>query len=549
MSTSDQGSSGRTALDRTAKLSLGEKIGFGLGDAGFNFYWVIIGSYLLYFYTDIFGISAAAAAWMFAATRIIDAFTDPAIGALADRTKTRWGKFRPYILFGALPLMGSAILTMSTPNLGETGKLVWVYLTYSTMMLCYTIVNIPYNSLAGVLTADGNERSSIFGIRFFFAYFTGIIVGAATPDLAAYFGGDDIAKGWQLTMVLYSSVASVLFLVTFLTTKERVTPPPQQKTNPLADIADLLKNRPWVILFILAMIIMVTIVLRGSSAAYYFKYFVERPDLMGTYIGLQMAAYAIGAISTPFLTRHFDKTRLLITTMLIVGVLSVLYTFVPKPGSNGVVTIGNNESVTLSAETLLGTPHQEGDTYRWTSHDKVFWIIKKRVDLGETGDTLTLENSNTKVISVIKTDASGQAQDSSDMPIEILVMFALNILISLALGPKSPLTWSMYADAADYNEWKTGRRATGMTFSAATFSQKLGGALGTAAVGWVLAAIGYAANQAQSGASQFGIVLLQTAVPGVFALVAVFALRFYYLTGEKLEQIQKDLKAREQANI
>jgi GPH family glycoside/pentoside/hexuronide:cation symporter len=536
-------------LDRTAKLSLGEKIGFGLGDAGFNFYWVIIGSYLLYFYTDIFGISAAAAAWMFAATRIIDAFTDPAIGALADRTKTRWGKFRPYILFGALPLMGSAILTMSTPNLGETGKLVWVYLTYSTMMLCYTIVNIPYNSLAGVLTADGNERSSIFGIRFFFAYFTGIIVGAATPDLAAYFGGDDIAKGWQLTMVLYSSVASVLFLVTFLTTKERVTPPPQQKTNPLADIADLLKNRPWVILFILAMIIMVTIVLRGSSAAYYFKYFVERPDLMGTYIGLQMAAYAIGAISTPFLTRHFDKTRLLITTMLIVGVLSVLYTFVPKPGSNGVVTIGNNESVTLSAETLLGTPHQEGDTYRWTSHDKVFWIIKKRVDLGETGDTLTLENSNTKVISVIKTDANGQAQDSSDMPIEILVMFALNILISLALGPKSPLTWSMYADAADYNEWKTGRRATGMTFSAATFSQKLGGALGTAAVGWVLAAIGYAANQAQSGASQFGIVLLQTAVPGVFALVAVFALRFYYLTGEKLEQIQKDLKAREQANI
>lgn len=540
--------SGKTGVqDRTAKLSLGEKIGFGLGDAGFNFYWVIIGSYLLYFYTDIFGISASAAAWMFAATKIIDAFTDPAIGAIADRTRSRWGKFRPYILFGALPLMGSAILTMSTPNLGETGKLVWVYTTYSAMMLCYTIVNIPYNSLAGVLTADGNERSSVFGIRFFFAYFTGIIVGAATPDLAAYFGNGDAAKGWQLTMVLYSSVATVLFIITFLTTKERVTPPKQQKTNPLDDIADLLKNQPWVVLFILAMIIMITIVLRGSSAAYYFKYFVERPDLMGTYIGLQMAAYAIGAISTPYLTRHFDKTRLLIIMMTIVGVLSILFTFVPKPTANGVITLSSNEPVTLHAEELLGVPHQEGDSYRWTSHEKVFWIIKKRVGLGATEESVTLNDSNGKVISVIKT-SGGQVIDSAEMPVEILVMFALNIMISLALGPKSPLTWSMYADAADYNEWKTGRRATGMTFSAATFSQKLGGALGTAAVGWVLAAIGYTANQAQSGASQFGIVLLQTAVPGVFALIAVFALRFYYLTAPKLEQIQKDLKEREQAN-
>jgi GPH family glycoside/pentoside/hexuronide:cation symporter len=531
--------------DRTAKLTLFEKIGFGLGDAGFNFYWIIIGSYLLYFYTDIFGISAAAAAWMFAITRIIDAFTDPMVGALADRTRSRWGKFRPYILFGALPLMGSAIFTMSTPDLGETGKLIWVYGTYSAMMLCYTIVNIPYNSLAGVLTADAKERSSLFSIRFFFAYFTGIIVGAATPDLAAYFANGDPARGWQMTMVVYSAVATILFVVTFFSTKERIAPPAQQRTKPLDDIKDLLKNRPWVVLFALAMIIMITIVLRGSSATYYFKYFVERPDLMGGYIGLQMAAYAVGAISTPYLIRFVDKTRLLMILMLIVGTLSMLFTFVPKPESTGVVTITTNEPMQFNAENFLDDAHREGDTYRWTSHERVFWIIKERVELGDTA-TLSLENSAGKVISVTRTSAQQEITDSSDLPTEIWMMFVLNILISLALGPKSPLTWSMYADAADYNEWKTGRRATAMTFSAATFSQKLGGALGAAAVGWVLAAIGYAANEAQSGASQFGIVLLQTAVPGVFAFIAVFALRFYYLNNDKLEQIQTDLKAREQ---
>jgi GPH family glycoside/pentoside/hexuronide:cation symporter len=174
----------------------------------------------------------------------------------------------------------------------------------------------------------------------------------------------------------------------------------------------------------------------------------------------------------------------------------------------------------------------------------VFWIIKKRVEVGD-GNQLRLESGNGQVVSVVRTGADGVVTDSADLPLEIIVMFVLNILISLALGPKSPLTWSMYADAADYNEWKTGRRATAMTFSAATFSQKLGGALGAAGVGWVLAAMGYVANQAQTGASQTGIVLLQTAVPGVFALIAMFALRFYDLTGEKLEQIQVELKKRE----
>lgn len=540
------------ANERTAKLSLKEKIGYGFGDAASNFYWAIIGSYLVFFYTDIFGISATAVAVMMVITKFIDACTDPLIGALADRTNTRWGKFRPYLLFGALPMAGAAILTLSTPDLTDTGKLVWAYCTYTMMMLTYTILNLPYSSLAGVITANTGERNSLFSIRFFFAYFTSIIVGAATPDLAAYFGQGDDAKGWQMTMLVYSAIATILFWITFASTKERVAPPVGQQTNPIDDIKDLLKNRAWVILFGLALIIMVTIVLRGSSAPYYFKYFVERPDLMGAYIGLQMAAYAVGALCYPFLLKRIgDKARMLSILMGIVGVLCIIFAFIPKPEANGVVTIGSDSAVTINASDLIAEPHEPGDTYRWTRYDQIFWIIKDRIDIPQQGPSIELEDAKGEVVSVIKTTTNANGEtvviDSASFPIEIYIMFGLNLLISLALGPKSPLTWSMLADSADYNEWKTGRRATGMTFSAASFSQKMGGAVGSFAIGAVLASIGYAANEAQTDASQTGIVMLQTAVPGVFAFIAIIALRFYNLSGEKVEQIQRELAERQDA--
>jgi len=532
-------------------ISLKETIGYAVGDAGFNFYWIIIGSYLSYFYTDIFGMSAAAAGTMFLVTKIVDAFTDPAMGAIADRTNTRWGKFRPYLLFGALPMAAAAILTMSTPDLGETGKIIWAYATYTMMMLCYTILSTPYSSLAGVITANATERNKIFGWRFFFAYTTGIIVGAFTPSLAEYFANGNEAYGWKMTMVLYSTVATILFVITFLSTKERIQPPKGQNTKPLDDIKDLLNNRPWIILFILAMIIMMTIVFRGSSATYYFKYFVERPDLMGAFIGVQMAAYAVGCLFSPYLTKLMDKAKLLMLLMAIVGTLSIAFSFIPKPESIGVVTVNKDQATQLVASELLDGAYDPEANYRWVEHQSgVFWFIKDLVTIGNDSGTLELEASangeeGKRVISVFKLDSQGQViSDSADFPIEIKLMFLLNILISLALGPKSPIAWSMYADAADFNEWKTGRRATAMTFSAATFSQKLGGALGSAGILWVLASLGYAANTIQEGASLTGIVWLQTLVPAFFAFVAIFALKFYDLSESKLEQIQKDLSER-----
>ncbi len=531
--------------DRTAKLKIGEKLGYGVGDFGFNLYWTTIASFLAAFYTDVFGISAAVAGTMFFATKLVDACTDPVMGAIADRTRSRFGKFRPYLLLAGLPMAGAAVLTFTTPNLDETGKIFWAYGTYTLMMMMYTVLSTPYSALSGVMTARSQERTSLISIRFIFAFSCGFLVNYYTLEFVKIFGNGDDAKGWQLTMVLYGAVAAVMFFITFLTTKERITPPPSQDTHPIQDIKDLLQNRPWIILFALAMIIMMTITMRGGSAYYYFTYFVERPDLLGLYLGLQMAAYAVGAACAPLMTKFLDKAKLLMLLMCIVGVCSVAFFFVPKPEANGVITL-SQESQTLKAQDLIQPQATATHQFQWFTHEKAWWVFTQKVPIGgATGAEYTFKDRNDAVVSVEVYDETGNTvYDSGALPGEILLMFIFNVVVSLALGPKSPLTWSMYADAADYTEWKTGRRATAMTFSAATFSQKLGGALGSAIMLWVLAALGYAAKAAQTDASQLGIIALQTAVPGGFALLAVVVTQFYTLTGSQLEQIQIDLKQR-----
>ncbi|WP_229256772.1 MFS transporter [Duganella lactea] len=435
-----------------------EKISYGIADMGFNFYWTNVATFLLIFYTDVFGISAAAAASMMFTIKIINAFTDPMIGGLADRTNTRWGKFRPYLIWVPLPLACAAFLTYTTPDLSEDGKIVWAYGTYLAMMVCYTGINIPYNALSGVLSPDPQERSIVNGLRFIFAFAGGTIVTAATPSLVHWLGGGNDKLGWQLTMLVWSGFASVLFVFTFLNTRERVAPPPEQKTNVWQDIRDLSQNRPWVALFFLALIIMITITLRTSSAAYYFKYVVNRPDLMAAFVPAYMLAAAAGASLTPVMTRFVDKKKLMIILMSITAVLSSAFFFVPRD--------------------------------------------------------------------------------------QIWLMFTLQIGMGLALGPKSPLAFSMYADTADYNEWRTGRRATAMTFAAATFSQKLGTAIAVAVIGWLFTQLGYVANAAQNAGSQAGIVWLMSFIPAFFALIAVAVMFMYDLDNNKLLQIQKDLEAR-----
>ena len=425
---------------------------------GFNFYWTNIATFLMIFYTDVFGISAAAAGSMLFSIKLINAFTDPMVGVLADRTRTRFGKFRPYLIWVALPLAAAGVLTYTTPKLDEIGKLIYAYQTYLFMMVCYTAINIPYNALSGVMSSDPQERTTINGLRFIFAFGGSTLVTATTPSLVRWLGHENERLGWQLTMAFWGVAASALFVVTFLNTRERVVPPPAQKSNVRQDVKDLTQNGPWMVLFFLALIIMMTITLRTATSAYYFKYYVRRPELMAAFVPAYMAAAAVGASLTPLLTRFLDKRRLLMLLMATTGVLSSAFFFVPKD--------------------------------------------------------------------------------------QIALMFALQILIGLVLGPKSPLAFAMYADTADYNEWRTGRRATALTFAAATFSQKLGTALAAVLMGWVFTALGYVANVKQTPASQTGIVLLISFIPALFAFLAVGVMMFYKLDNQTLKRIQVELAAR-----
>ena len=437
-------------------IKLKEKLGYGLGDLGFNFYWANISAFLLIFYTDVFGISAAAAGTMMLVTRIVDAFTDPIMGAIADRTKTRFGKFRPYLLWGGLPMAGAAVLTYTTPDLGDGGKLIWAYGTYTLMMLIYTIISVPYSALSGVITARSQDRTELISFRFIAAFTGTTLVNFFTLDLVEILGNGDETLGWQYTMGLYGILAAILFGIVFATTKERITPPVQQKTKAINDLKDLLKNRPWMVLFALALIIMITITMRAGASIYYIKYYVGKPDLIKYFLTAYGLALAAGASITPILTKFIDKKYLMILLMSTTGVLSILFFFVPKDS---------------------------------------IWL-----------------------------------------------MFLIHILIGLTLGPKSPLVFSMYADTADYTEWKTGRRATAMTFSAAIFSQKLGGALASFGIGAVLATMGYVANEAQTDATQTGILITISIAPGAVALLAAFIMRYYTLDNNTLEKIQTELK-------
>jgi len=261
------------------KLSIKEKLGYGLGDTAYNFYFQMYIVFMMYFFTDVFGISAAVVGTMFLVSRIWDAVNDPLLGALADRTKSRWGKFRPWVLFAAFPLAISGVLCFTTVDLSTVGKIVWAYVTYNLLMMSYTAGNVPYSALMGVTTADSDERTLLSSWRFTLANMGMLIVQGLTLPLVGFLGKGDDAKGFMLTMVFFSSMALVFLMTTFLTTKERVKPDPSQKTSIKQDISDLFKNRPWVILFIMTVFIFVYWSMKGSMGMYYTKYFVNHESL------------------------------------------------------------------------------------------------------------------------------------------------------------------------------------------------------------------------------------------------------------------------------
>lgn len=459
-------------------LSIGEKIGYGLGDTASNLYWKLFEFFQLIFYTDVFGISAGAAGTMFFVTKLFDAVNDPLVGLISDRTKTAWGRFRPYLLWGAIPFAVTGVLTFYTPDLSPRGKLIYAYITYTAVFMAYTLVNIPYGALMGVISPNPIERTSVSTYRFVLAFFGGLIVQKLTEPLVAHFGGwemrvvDGVEQvvvlnkqaGFFWTVVCYACAAMALFVVTFLTTKERVQPVSSESSRLLLDFRDLLFNQPWMIMFAFSMLQLVAGWTRGSATAYYFTYYVG--STFGNFLVVGTIASIIGMTTSRPLVNRFGAKTLMATLSFLTAVLTAM-----------------------------------------------FWLL-----------------------------------DST----QIFWMYVLHITISFLGGPLPVLTWAMYADIADYSEWQNGRRATGLIFSAATFSQKMGGAIGAAIPGWCLASVGFlepvnGVRQQQSSETLAGIVSMMSWYPAIALGLSAVAILFYRIDKVFLEKIQTDLAERKRS--
>jgi len=323
------------------RLSIKEKIGYSLGDTASNLFFQTIMLFLTYFYTDVFGLPAASVGPLFLVTRLWDAVNDPIMGAIADRTNTRWGKFRPYILIMAPFFCVAAVLAFTTPNFDSTGKLIYAYITYNLMMMMYTAVNVPYSALMGVISPDPMERTEVSTYRFVAAFIGGLIVQVSLLFLVRYFGNGNEALGWQWGMTCLSILALILFWITFATTKERVYPPKEQKSNFKQDLKDLRSNIPWILIAVATIFQLLFIVIRSSMIMYYFKYYVREQTISilgftfsgsldsfaSTFMMIGSVVTIIGSILTKWFTKKFDKKNTYAGALLISAVVTGLFYF------------------------------------------------------------------------------------------------------------------------------------------------------------------------------------------------------------------------------
>ncbi len=310
-------------------LSFREKLAYGLGDTASNFFFQVFNLFLLYYYTDIVGLPAAAVGTMFFITRIIDAVKNPIMGLIADRTRSRWGKFRPYLLFGAIPFGLAGYLVFLNPQFGPTGKLVYAYCSFMLVTLAYAAINIPYSALMGVMSPSSAERTSLSSIRFVCAFGGGLAISSLVIPLKNALGHGDDALGFKLTMALFAAASVALFLFPFVSTKERVSPPPGQDSSLRADLKALLSNRPWVVLFFVAIASLAQVAIRNACAIYFFKYYVGSESRAALYLTSGMLALIAGTACTKLFLKLTSRKKLLIILSTTSALRAVPFFFLP----------------------------------------------------------------------------------------------------------------------------------------------------------------------------------------------------------------------------
>lgn len=472
------------------KLSVVEKVGYSLGDLAANLVFQTLMTYLAYFYTDIYGLKANHASAIILTVGLVAAFGfNPLIGAIADRTVSRWGKFRPWILFTAIPLGVAALLAFSTPDFSYKGKLIYAVITYTLLLLLYAANNLPYSALSGVITGDMKERNSMSAYRFVAVMFAQFFVQVFMLPIIESVGGGDKAAGIEKVMTWLAVIGTVMLLITFLTTKERIVPKPEQKSSLAEDLGDLFKNRPWVIMLLLTTLVFITLAMKGGSYVYYFKNYVDKENL------------------TNFIT----------------------------PILNGLSDIGIN---------FFGEDPVSAGFGLFNAGGIIFMIVgitlsKRLADKYGKRDVfgIALFISTLFIIFFIFFP-----------PQSVRLMFASQILHGFFYGITIPLLWAMIADVADYSEWRNNRRATAIIFSAMMVGLKGGLSIGSALLAWILDKYKYLPNTDHQTASAIqGTKLLVSVFPAIPFLIGA-ALLFFYQINKKMElQIETDLKNRRNA--
>ncbi len=469
-----------------AKAGLSEKIGYGFGDMSSSMFWKIFSYYLPFFYSNIFGLSLAHAGTLVLVTKLYDAVSDPVMGLIADRTNTRWGKYRPYLLWIAIPFAVAGVLAFFTPQTDNyTFKHVYAYVTYILMMTVYTAINVPYGAMLGVMTDDSREKSVFSSFRMFFAFIGSFIaMGSFEPLLklrqsilgtlpAEWTLADSTPADWTIAVSVIGIVCAVLFILSFVMTRERVTEaemakePVKENSNETAktsvaeDLKALVANGPWWMLLGGGIAILLFNCVRGGAAAYYFA------DVLGTNAIFTLALFLtvgeisqlVGVVVTVPVSEKIGKKATFLLVLVAVTVLSIIVAFLP--------------------ETPAG-----------------MWAL-----------------------------------------------LASQILICIAIGINSPLLWSMFADVADYSELKNGRASTGLIFSSSSMAQKFGAAFGSAIVLWVLMAFGYdnTKGAVQTPEALATIKALISWIPAIGSAAGIAIMLGYPLTDKKMSEIRQEL--------
>ncbi len=495
--------------DRAQQLTFREKAGYSLGDAAANFVFMTMILFQSNFYTDVFGLTALAAGNIILIARLWDAFFDPLMGVVADRTNTRWGRFRPWILWTAVPWCVVMFLAYYTPpGWNGTALILYAALTNIGLMTLYSMNNMPYSALGGVITGDLNERAKLNSFRFVAVNVAQFLVGGLTLPLVAKFAGADHNKqrGWAITMGIWAVLCLGCFLVTFATTKERIQPEPKQKSTAKQDFSDLLKNSPWLVMFVMTLVHFAILSLRGSAHYNYYHWFADKGALFDwlSTLGLTAPPLAPGEAAPGGLLEwlgyivHADRASL--TTS---NVADVANSIINMLGTGTIIIV------------ILLSP-------------KLSQRFGKKA-VAVTGFALTAVMS-AALYFVAPTNVGG--------------MLAVQVLWSIVYAPTIPLIWAMFADVADYSEWKNRRRATGIIFATICFALKAGLSLGSATFLWLMSMYGYDASQPQTAQTLEGIRMCSSVFVALLFAICTGLLVIYKINRQLTQLIADELASR-----